>query len=660
MSEKGSQDMTEALEARMPIALGDGPNVPDEIMIMPAGTHNAWLGKGGKVVNVTVLVNQYTALTLQRALEAHLAASAHRPYFDFDHEKNAAAGWPSQFLWRDTPKAGVYAKVEWSKPGAEAIRGKAYRTFSPAFWVDDERKKPALVEDAPLVMGGLVNAPAFKEILPLWAKDQRAATDKPNHMDPKEEVAALQAKITKLENENTELKGKATSSKEATEHQAALTARDTEIASLKQAKEALEGKETERRKADAKSAVEAAVARGALPPKDTALQAKWQGIIEGNPENAELLAKLPGRDFRPVTQPKAEHERAQITREASGTVLKAYLEAKEGRDRGEFYAREIRPRLSEGDDMPLHAADVTDENLGTLSGSLVTQRALDLFRLEFDGVLSRVATDFSAERAQFGQSIISRVVVVPAVETYATDTGWTQQTAAQTVDVPIVINQHKGVPLIFNTNTLAQTVRRLFDEQAPAASYALAKNVVDALYAVITAANFADPAPTVVAEVDFGRATFVKTGGVFNKGGVPQTNRFALLSTDYHTKLEQDPTLVQLAVYQKQEMITTGMLPPIKKFQPIEAPNLPATGNLAAFFGHKSSLVIAARTPNDYTAVLPGSGNGRVTIVSDENGFSVMLVEYVNHQMGTANWRIALMYGVGKGNAKGGRIIKSA
>ena len=46
------------------------------------------------------------------------------------------------------------------------------------------------------------------------------------------------------------------------------------------------------------------------------------------------------------------------------------------------------------------------------------------------------------------------------------------------------------MPIVFSAQTLASTMRRLFDEQGPAAVYAMAKYFVDKLTALITPANF--------------------------------------------------------------------------------------------------------------------------------------------------------------------------
>src|ERR1035441_2596465 len=49
------------------------------------------------------------------------------------------------------------------------------------------------------------------------------------------------------------------------------------------------------------------------------------------------------------------------------------------------------------DGLAITAADVTDINLGTLAGTLVAQKALELYKLEYP-ILSRITTDRSEER----------------------------------------------------------------------------------------------------------------------------------------------------------------------------------------------------------------------------------------------------------------------
>ena len=59
-------------------------------------------------------------------------------------------------------------------------------------------------------------------------------------------------------------------------------------------------------KADADAAVKAAVARGAIAPKNEAIQAKWRETIEKDPSAIAMLEALPGNPaLKPVTAASA-------------------------------------------------------------------------------------------------------------------------------------------------------------------------------------------------------------------------------------------------------------------------------------------------------------------------------------------------------------------
>jgi len=88
--------------------------------------------------------------------------------------------------------------------------------------------------------------------------------------------------------------------------------------------------------------------------------------------------------------------------------------------------------------------------------------------------------------------------------------------------------------------------------------------------------------------------------------------------------------------------------------------NVPG-GNRTQIAGSKSALVIATRVPNDYTSALPGASFGNVQVVTDPDiGISVQQVQYVNHTLGTATQRVALMYGTAAGHGDAGELLKAA
>jgi hypothetical protein len=235
------------------------------------------------------------------------------------------------------------------------------------------------------------------------------------------------------------------------------------------------------------------------------------------------------------------------------------------------------------------------------------------------------------------------------------------------------VDEHVGVPIVFDANTLASTIRNLFEEQAPAMSYALASYFVAKIYALMTAANFnayaavnAPKVPVAYATyakgiADFARSAVVDLNAIFNPNEVPLHDRALLLNSAYYAAVGKDPSLVTFwAAQRNPELITEGELPKMSKFIPIEAPDFPSSNNRVGLALQKNAIVALARLPNDYTKVLPGASYGNVTNVTDsETGLSVMLVEYVNHTGGYAEMRGEVMIGAGLGDKRGGLLLTS-
>lgn len=313
------------------------------------------------------------------------------------------------------------------------------------------------------------------------------------------------------------------------------------------------------------------------------------------------------------------------------------------------------------------AGDVTDTDWGTLAGTLVTQRTLELLKFTFPA-LTAFTTDFSAEPVTFNQTVMTRTIAIPSVVSYNTSTGWSDSTP-DTNDVPVVLDAHRGVQIGINENVLASTVRRLFDELAPAQAYALGKDMVDALYTRITDANFTHNRVSTLANFD--RADVVDIATDLNLLGVPigPNMRTLLLYSTYFGQLQKDTAIVQLAAFQRPEIITgqqqngAALAINVSSFNVYDAPNLPTNnGNVVGFAGSKSALCIVTRVPNDYASVFPGAtGGGVVQLVTNPDiGLTVMLVQYVDHKLGKAAQRIALMYGTAAGQGNAGELIKAA
>jgi hypothetical protein len=647
---------------------------PAEFMYMPAGTHTITAFRGGKPTTVTVVVDAGTASALNGTLKAYESAGPHKPFLDFNHEGGEASAWPREFIFKDADggkPAGVYCRCDWTKPGLDAIQGKSFRAFSPEFFLDkyvNDPKNPSRVTSAPLAMGGLVNKPAFRAISPLWAREageQGAGSGEPEEIISAGESAATETNKQK----DTQMKenGTAVAATAATDNDSAIKAKDAKIVELETALQASQAAVKAHNKALADTAVKAAVARGALPAQDKAIQAKYASLIESDPSNVVLLETLPGNQA--VQGRASSHARIEVVREDPATAVKAYDGERNASMRGGIYQREFMPLMAKGEmgaALQAYRRQLTGDavqatnSFGTLVSNIISQRVLELLRFQLPG-LNRITTDFSDEQVKYGQGVVSRYNGIPTVGTYNTGTGYPVISTAASTDVTVTINQHKCVELALNAEELSGTPRRLFDEQAPAMAYALAKDLIDYVYALITAANFTETA-TAAAAVDFGRSVVIDIAKALTDRGVPLGSQFRtlLLNTEYFAALAKDNTIVTLAAYQQANIITEGNLPNVHGFQVVEAPNLPTTGSLTGFGMSKSALVGATRLPIDYTSILPGASNGAVSTIKDpDSGASCLQTLYVNHTLGTANMRLAWMYGAAKGQIKAGQLLTS-
>jgi hypothetical protein len=345
------------------------------------------------------------------------------------------------------------------------------------------------------------------------------------------------------------------------------------------------------------------------------------------------------------------------------------------RELGAIFASEFkgdnRERLLDFPVMALQdaiaAGDVTDTNFGTLAGTLVTQRTLELLKLYFPALQS-ITTDFSSEPATFNQTVMTRTIGIPSVVDYNTSTGWADSTPTDT-DVPVVLNKHRGVQIGINEQIMASTVRRLFDELAPAQAYALGKDIMDNLLANLTDANFTNN--TVSTLANFNRSAVIDMAVQLNLKGVPigPNMRFLLLYSTYFGALQKDTAIVTPATTFWPAGITgpqqngARMSIDVASFAVYDSGNMPTNnGNVVGFAGSKSSLCVVTRVPNDYSSVFPGAtGGGVVQLVTDQDiGLTVMLVQYTDHKLGKASQRFALMYGTAAGQGNAGRLLKAA
>lgn len=645
--------MSEPIQARLAqgIAIASSAAPPEWMMWMPGGTHTIKARKGSRSIKVTVEVTPQTAQVAQAVLTAALQASKHRPYFDFDHDEAAAAAWPLEFAWRESPKPGVWARVEWSKAGAQAVTGKEYRTFSPAFFLDDESgTKAARVVDAPMAMGGLVNDPAYRDMEPLWTSGRvRGDTNtKGKTMDENEtsrlEVAAAQSRILELETENAALKAGTPDNTEE------IKAKEQEIESLKAKLAEAEVAQKLRQKRDAETIVKSAVARGAIAPKDEALQAKWRGLIEQDPAQADLLNKIPGSaaiQAQRLTQPAGNGHQIQVIRPDQRDTLRGYLAAKnDHRRRGEIYRADIDPILAKGERIAFERLPIQAENvLGTLVGDIVSQRTLATL-VSLRPMLNDLVTDFSDAQARLDQTVYTRTIGLPAVQNFGS-----AASDSAVVDYPVTLDAHKQTLFTFTAAEYLSTGRNLVAEHSNALAVAIGNHLVDTVAALITDAFTSETTGAA------GNKTFsdITTGTkALNLAGAPDYDRNMWINADFAEALSNDEVMDQFAVGQASAY---SRWQNCKGFSRItEYPALPGNSfNLIGFGFQRNALLLTTRVAVDPSSILGAGYPGTIEVVSDPvTGLAVVNNLWIDASTLAVNSRMILLYGVARGTVGSG------
>lgn len=346
----------------------------------------------------------------------------------------------------------------------------------------------------------------------------------------------------------------------------------------------------------------------------------------------------------------------RITRDDSHTILRAYHRERDPRAKGEIFARDLAKRIADKEELPIFAASIN--TMGTLAGEIVAQQALELLTLE-EPTLGAFSTDFTDENAKLGQQITSRIVGIPTASDYDVDTGYVSN-ASMFVDVPLTLSKHGFTQAEFNANELAGTSRGLFDEIAPAQADRIGTDAIAVGLAVITAANFTETSID-EADINFDLATVTRISGALRDRGV-RRNRSLLLSGAYYDKLFSDSTIANLAAQQRANLVESDEMIPLRGFNVLRCPTLPATGNLTGFGCGKSSVVVAGRLPGGYASALPGvTGGGTSQVITNsKSGLSVHLVQFVDHLKGKAYSRMAYIFGAAVGQQRAGQILRSS
>lgn len=290
------------LAASMPGIAMNGDQLPADIQWMPPGRQKITClnPNTGKPVDLEIDVTETGAKVVAAQLQ-HLRAKAAEgvgdlPFIDFNHEDAAAAGHPTEAFWGGTdPKAGgIRMKMDWSKPGQEALIGKAFRRFSPEFLADPNAK--ALAGLRGVNVGGLVNKAAFQTIQEFWSRNGGEVLadghyqQKPTTEDTMTEVQAKQLAdvVTAVAALSTKVDGFISA-----QAKAGNAASDPKILVLETQMATVNNLLQLQARNTAKAIVEKHINLGRIPAQAKDVIANWENLIAADAKNEALLEAIP-------------------------------------------------------------------------------------------------------------------------------------------------------------------------------------------------------------------------------------------------------------------------------------------------------------------------------------------------------------------------------
>ena len=301
--------------------------------------------------------------------------------------------------------------------------------------------------------------------------------------------------------------------------------------------------------------------------------------------------------------------------------------------------------------------------LGTLSGSLVLQKALQL-TFSARPLLKSISfglkdLDGKAENALLNQTVITRTRSIPAVGNFGDAASDISET-----DVPVTLNGFKQVFITLTPSQYNATDRDIIAEEAEPIATAISNHIVDAVSALWIASNFSKSlVSTTNTRAGMTLPLMTEMDGTTDANAIPQQGRFAVFNGTVYGGLLADPIIVAaLNNPANGDAIKTGKLPSVDGIMIDKYPSLGLGGaHRVGFAGTPDSTVYAARAPKDPTEIFKGVPfPGIIGYVEDPlTGFRVMVNQWIGTDLSLNN-RIVWLEGYAVGNANNGVIISNA
>ena len=249
--------------------------------------------------------------------------------------------------------------------------------------------------------------------------------------------------------------------------------------------------------------------------------------------------------------------------------------------------------------------------------------------------------------------IASDTVYVPAATdpTVGDKTAGTFVTATGTLAGTVVtFNKFRGAGWDAVEGTMrASLLPQYWADKAAGAVYGVAKDVIDTLLALITAANYSNVEGTdkiTVPAADFGQQDMARLWAVATKK-IKRQKKLLMLGTDYAAAVFGDSNLALINATAGKADLTTANLPNFLDIEQAIYPDFPTTGNLGGAVIGAASMAVALCNPSGFLKSGDGNVLERRVITDPDSGLSAMYTVKADAG-GTLSGEVAMQFGVGK------------
>lgn len=185
----------------------------------------------------------------------------------------------------------------------------------------------------------------------------------------------------------------------------------------------------------------------------------------------------------------------------------------------------------------------------TLSTTLILQETLAAYRTLFP-MLGRMGTQFDAAPLRLNDTVKAHIRTLPSAADYHATTGYQLSTnSARTLltDVPITVDSHKHVPILFEHLNLIKDQKEVYSGALSDCAYVLGKAMVDSVLAKCKSSNisYAEADSTANSDLDLIEAITTKMNG---NGAMP-TGRIGLVNSAVAQTLALDTRVASKDYY---------------------------------------------------------------------------------------------------------------